>query len=91
MSEQGHIEDAIVLAKQRWSLLYPFDLEESVWLQLFSEHRPGDVLQAIKKTTSSRDRQPEALYRSLMYWIARLESERREMVIWPPPDVHQRN
>ena len=88
---QGTIEQGIELAKQRWAAIHPFDLDPAMWLQLASEHRPSDVLEAIRRTQSTRAKEPPIVLHSLMYWLSRLERERHERAnpIWPPPDVQQ--
>ena len=46
-------ETAIQLAKQRFAALHPFDLADETWEQLFSDHRPGFVLEAIRQTSKN--------------------------------------
>jgi hypothetical protein len=86
-------EKAIQLAKARFAQRHPFDLADETWRDLFIEHFPGDVLEAVKRTSKTRDPRPEAVYTSLLYWITRLESDRNEVARpeWPPSDVTPRN
>lgn len=90
MMTAGINESAIALAKQRWAAIHPFDLEPELWEQLFSEHRAGDILQAIRKTATTRDRQPALLYKSLLYWLA-IMGKQRVVPSWPPADVIQKH
>lgn len=84
---QGTKEQAIELAQQRWAQLHPFDLAPETWQDIFANHMPGDVLQAIRKTARTRDKRPEVLHRSLLHWLELFEQDRRDAVTWPPPDV----
>ena len=86
----GTTEAAIQLAKQRFAALHPFDLADETWEQLFSDHRPGFVLEAIRQTSKKRDR-PEIVYQWLLNCIAALERERTARTTWPPPDVIPKN
>ena len=70
--QQGTKQDAIALAKTRWAALHPFDLSEESWQQVFEEHRPGDILQAIKRTSATRDTRPEKIYAALLLFLERL-------------------
>ena len=74
--QQGTLDDAIVLAKSRWTALHPFDLSEENWEQLFQDHNALDVLTAISKTRHTHDSRPEKIYLSLLFWLGRLEAER---------------
>ena len=91
--QQGTIEQAVELAKQRWAQIWPFDIDAATWLQLASEHRPTDLLEAIKHTKTTRAKEPDAVYQSLLYWLNRLEAERyeRNNPLWPPADTQQQN
>ena len=74
---------AIVLAKERWAT-HAFDLAPETWETLFQDHHPGDVLQAISKTRSTRDPRPEKVFEGLIYWINRFEAERTRInPTWP--------
>lgn len=88
---KGTTEQAIQLAKARFAQLHAFDLDDGTWRDLFIEHFPGDVLEAVKRTSKTRDSQPEAVYASLLYWITRIESERHgsEPAMWPPTDTRK--
>ena len=59
---RDHIADAIALAKQRWAAIHSFDLDPETWERLFREHRPGNVLQAIRATRDTRDPEPAKRY-----------------------------
>ena len=85
----GSKQDALALAKARWSQFNQFDLEDSAWTRLFAENRPGDVLRAVNKSRGCRDPRPEKRYESLLYWINKLAMERSEKLspLWPPPGV----
>ena len=74
MMQPGTPQQALELAKQRWSALWPFDLDEETWQQLFSEYSCGEILQAIKSTASTNDKRPESVYRSLCYWLDKIHS-----------------
>jgi hypothetical protein len=89
MMDHGTTLQAVTLAKARWAQIWPFDLADETWLQLFAEHRPGDVLEAIRKTRQTRDRKSEKVYRGLLFWIDTLERNHAEKnnLSWPPPDI----
>jgi hypothetical protein len=89
----GTTQQAIDLAKSRFAKNFPFDLSDETWRDLFIDHFPGDVLEAIKRTSKTRDPRPEKVYLSLLYWITRVESDRDEVAKpeWPPADVTPRN
>ena len=74
--QPGTTQDAILLAKQRWAALHPFDLSAETWETLFADHHPGDVLTAIAKTKYTRDTRPEKAFAGLVYWIECLEAQR---------------
>jgi hypothetical protein len=40
--------ESVELAKQRWALAHPFDLEDATWEEVFNQYRPGEILQAIR-------------------------------------------
>jgi len=84
-------QEAIALAKVRFAQIHPFDLDDATWKQLFEQYRPGDILEAIRRTP--RDKEAERVYSSLLHLIGKLESQRNEKSnpSWPPPDVTQKN
>lgn len=88
---QGTKEQAVMLAKQRWARLWPFDLEESVWQDLFSQHQPGIILQAIKKSKKTRNPAPAAVFQGLMHWIDLFEDDAQahKSPSWPPPETNK--
>jgi hypothetical protein len=89
--QQGSVEQAIELAKVRWAAIWPFDLDSATWETLLQEHRPTDVLEAIKGTRNTRGKEPSEVFRSLLYWLGRLEKERAEKanLTWPPSDIQR--
>ena len=90
---QGTKEQALELAKVRFSQRYAFDLHEETWLQLFDVYRASDILQALKQTIkTTKNVTPERVHGSLVYWCNRLNRERAERegtAVWPPADVNQ--
>jgi hypothetical protein len=90
---KGSVVEAIALAKQRFAQYFPFDLDDASWQQLFDAHRTGDVLEAIRRTSTARDKRAERVYTSLLYWIGKLEHERdeKESPEWPPRNVIPKN
>jgi hypothetical protein len=87
----GSIESAIELAIERWAQIHPFDLDPETWEKLFAEHRSGDVLQAIRRTASTRDKRPAVVYSSFLHWLNLAEKDRHERFapVWPPSDISQ--
>lgn len=87
----GTIENGIVLAKQRFAQIWPFDLHQETWETLFTEHRPCYVLESIKKSRKTRNHTPDAVYRGLLYWIGVFEEQEqaRKSPLWPPPHTNQ--
>jgi hypothetical protein len=90
---KGSVVEATALAKQRFAQYFPFDLDDATWQQLFDGHRTGDVLEAIRRSSTTRDKRPERVYTSLVFWIGKLECERNgsEPPMWPPSGVTQTN
>ena len=90
---KGTVEQAIQLAKARFAQHHAFDLDDATWQILFGEHVAGDILEAIKKSGTTRDKRPEIIFESLLFWITKFERERseKERPIWPPPDVTPKN
>lgn len=82
-------QQAIELAKQRWAQHHNFDLHDETWMQLFTAHFPGDVLEAIHRTARTRDPRPERVFATLEYWVQRFEAERTgdAVPMWPPSDI----
>jgi hypothetical protein len=80
---------AIDLAKSRWAQHHNFDLHDETWTQLFREHFPGDILEAVRRSGKTRDPKPETVFQNLTYWIERFESERTGDAepMWPPTDT----
>jgi hypothetical protein len=89
--QPGTKVEALELAKVRWSEIWPFDIDADAWRILFEQHRPNDILQAIRRTKSTTATAPDKVFRSLQYCIKRLEEDRAEKAnpIWPPSDVQQ--
>jgi hypothetical protein len=87
----GSTESAITLAIERWAKLHPFDLPLETWQQLFADHRPGDILQAIRKTSKSHSTDPAIVYRGLLHWITLFEREfiERQAPVWPPSGINR--
>jgi hypothetical protein len=87
--QQGTPTQARQLAVQRWAEIWPFDLDASAWESLFAGHHGTDILEAIRRTRHTRAQEPPAVFRSLLYWLSRLETERDEKanLTWPPSDV----
>lgn len=85
----GTNECAIAIAKARFAMLHPFDLDDETWQGLFAQYPAGDVLEAIKKSKHTRDHRPERIYRSLLYWLGLIARDRneRKSPLWPPSDV----
>jgi hypothetical protein len=77
----------MALAIERWAKLHPFDLPLETWEQLFSQHRPGDILQAIRKTANVHSTDFGIVCRGLLHWITTFERERTAFTTWPPSDV----
>jgi hypothetical protein len=71
----GTREQALELARQRWSQLHPFDLDEQTWNDLFSRYAPGVLLEAIKLTKETRDPRPQKRYERFLMWIERVQSQ----------------
>lgn len=69
------LRDAIALGKIRWAQVHSFDLDDATWERLFTSHRPGNVLQAIRLTKDSRDPRPEKRYARFEAMIAAIEAE----------------
>jgi hypothetical protein len=88
--QQGTRSEALELAKQRWASLHSFDIDAETWETLFQEHRATDVIEAIRRTRSTRAKEPSAVYTSMLYWLNRVEQERveRANLSWPPADVN---
>jgi hypothetical protein len=88
---KGTTQQAIALAKQRFAQHFPFDLDDATWQRLFDAHSSGDILEAVKKSGTTRDRRPEKVFESLIYWIEKLERQHneKERPLWPPSDVRQ--
>jgi hypothetical protein len=86
--QQGSKVEALELAKQRWAEIWPFDLDADAWRNLFEQHLPTDILQAIRRTKSTRATAPPDVFQSLLFCIKRLEEDRH--LTWPPSDI-QRN
>jgi hypothetical protein len=91
MKQGTRTQQAIQLAKARFAQVHPFDLADESWQQLFIEHFPGDVLEAVKRTSKTRDPRPEAVYSSLLFWITSFESARNgsDPPMWPPTDTRK--
>ena len=86
---KGTKQEAIALVKARFAQYHPFDLDDSTWRQVFDEHRTGDILEAVRRTATTRDKRPDKVFASLLFWVSKLERQRdeKERPIWPPPDV----
>lgn len=91
--KKGTVVEAIALAKARFAQYHPFDLDDATWQQVFDEHRTGDVLEAIRRTGSTKDKRASTIYGSMLYWIEKFERDHdeKERPLWPPPDVIQKN
>ena len=86
---KGTVVEAIQLAKARFAQYFPFDIADESWQQLFAAHRTGDILEAVRRSSTTRDQRPEIVYANLLFWIKRLESERTggDPPMWPPVGV----
>jgi hypothetical protein len=90
--QPGTQSQALELAKVRWAEIWPFDLDLHSWEELFQQHRAADILQAIRRTKSTRATEPSDVFRSLLYGLGRVEQERtgKANLTWPPPlDIQQ--
>ena len=70
------IDDAVLLAKQRWAAAHPFDLETEVWERLFSQFVAGDILQAITLSRQTRSPLPPIIFQRFEETLARLAEKR---------------
>jgi len=65
------------LAKQRWAEVNSFDLEDDTWHLLFQQHRPCDILQAIRYMRNTKDPDPGRRYQRFVRLLENLTAERR--------------
>jgi len=73
---QETLRNAIELAQQRWAAIHAFDIDLSTWQRLFTTHRPGDVLQAIRLTKDTVATDPAKIYERFERLLTSLEEER---------------
>lgn len=71
MIQPGTISQARKLAEERFSEIFPFDLDSSTWDALFAQHRPGVILEAVKRMRGTVDHRPERVYARLLTMIER--------------------
>jgi hypothetical protein len=69
MIQPGTISQARTLAEKRFAELFPFDLDASTWDDLFARHRPGVILEAVKRMADTRDHRPDKIYARLLVLI----------------------
>jgi hypothetical protein len=72
----GTTEQARTLAIQRWAALHPFDLEPSMWDELFQTYHCADILQAITRTKETRSQKPDIVYSRFQFLLEHLTSQR---------------
>jgi hypothetical protein len=73
----GTVSDAIVLAKQRWSQVARFDLDETTWKMVMQHHEPCDVLQAIHDVRKMRHgTDPAKTYAAFERHLTKLTEQR---------------
>jgi hypothetical protein len=73
--QNGTVDEAKALAKQRWAQLFAFDLDETTWSSLFSIYRPGEVLEGIRLMRNTRDPRPEKVFARFQQTLERNQTK----------------